>query len=104
MDGLLSDLHDFFDAVSAPVQREERDIISQIDTARSVDSRHSHETRDIAGAIGDWLLAYFEYVVSSRVIVKIDTCDCFRRRLVTLEELPLWDIWYTGSTPFPSEV
>ncbi|KAF8558613.1 hypothetical protein OG21DRAFT_1481305 [Imleria badia] len=86
LDALLSDLHDFFVDVSAQVQAEERDIISRIDTARSVHSRHNHESRQVAETIGGWLLEYFEH------------------RFVAPEEHPLWDIWYTGSTPFPSEL
>jgi len=27
-----------------------------------------------------------------------------REHIINLEDLRLWEIWYTGSTPFPSEV
>ncbi|KAF8128563.1 origin recognition complex subunit 3 N-terminus-domain-containing protein [Boletus edulis] len=89
LDALLSEINDFFAGVSAQVQGDEREIISRINTARSVRDRYSDEpqqVKDVAEMIGDWLIEYFE------------------RRLVTLEELPLWDISYTGSAPFPSEL
>lgn len=28
----------------------------------------------------------------------------FRDNLSSLEDEKMWDVWYTGSTPFPSEV
>ena len=101
LDTLLSDLHDFFVDVPAQVQAEEKKIISRIDAARSVHTQQA----DIAETIGGWLLEYFEYGVPCHTVAKL-TCvpACLRRRFVTPEELPLWDIWYTGSTPFPSEV
>jgi hypothetical protein len=30
--------------------------------------------------------------------------DVSREHIINLEDLRLWEIWYTGSTPFPSEV
>ena len=42
--------------------------------------------------------------VSPHPHIKTDVRACLRCRFITLEELPLWDIWYTGSSPFPSEV
>ncbi|KAH0831285.1 hypothetical protein J3R83DRAFT_13920 [Lanmaoa asiatica] len=89
LDELLSDLYDFFSDVPAQVRDVEREIVSRINTACSVHRRHNNEARearDVAETVGDWLLEYFQH------------------RLVTFEELPLWDVWYTGSTPFPSEL
>ncbi|CCM05618.1 uncharacterized protein FIBRA_07847 [Fibroporia radiculosa] len=40
----------------------------------------------LADALGEWLVTYLE------------------ERFVRLDEGPLWDVWYMGSTPFPSEV
>ncbi|KAF8843540.1 hypothetical protein BDN67DRAFT_945590 [Paxillus ammoniavirescens] len=87
--GLLSDLRDFFTSVSNEVREEEREIIARIDTARSLFNGHQNEEKedkDISDSLGDWLYEYLQ------------------QRLVSLEESPLWDIWYTGSTPFPSEL
>ncbi|KAH9898592.1 hypothetical protein C8Q73DRAFT_641438 [Cubamyces lactineus] len=42
--------------------------------------------KQLATALGDWLQTYIE------------------ERLVRLDEQTLWDIWYTGNTPFPSEL
>jgi hypothetical protein len=30
--------------------------------------------------------------------------NCNRKKLSPLEEADLWDIWYTGGSPFPAEV
>ncbi|KAI0267313.1 origin recognition complex subunit 3 N-terminus-domain-containing protein [Gloeopeniophorella convolvens] len=40
----------------------------------------------IASELGDWLTGYFQ------------------DHIVNLEDSRLWEIWYTGSTPFPSEM
>ncbi|KIJ64777.1 hypothetical protein HYDPIDRAFT_175307 [Hydnomerulius pinastri MD-312] len=85
LDELLSDLRDFFARVGDDVRKEENEVISRIDVARSV-FRGKDEASNIAESLGDWLSEYFQ------------------QRLVSLEESPLWDIWYTGSTPFPSEL
>ncbi|KAI0364702.1 hypothetical protein BV20DRAFT_1039250 [Pilatotrama ljubarskyi] len=42
--------------------------------------------KQLAATLGDWLQAYIE------------------ERFVRLDEQLLWDIWYTGNTPFPSEL
>ncbi|EED84139.1 predicted protein [Postia placenta Mad-698-R] len=40
----------------------------------------------LAKDLGEWLIGYLE------------------ERLVRLDDGPLWDIWYTGSAPFPAEL
>ncbi|KAG8216156.1 hypothetical protein J3R82DRAFT_8162 [Butyriboletus roseoflavus] len=107
LDDLLTDLYNFFVDVPAQVRNAERAIISRINTARSVHGRHNdepREVRDVAETVGDWLLEYFQCVVPSHLAIKLDACACLRHRFVSLEELPLWDVWYTGSTSFPSEL
>ncbi|KAI0643837.1 hypothetical protein C8Q79DRAFT_1012390 [Trametes meyenii] len=42
--------------------------------------------KQLAAALGDWLQAYIE------------------DHLTRLDDAPLWDIWYTSTTPFPSEL
>ncbi|EIW58150.1 uncharacterized protein TRAVEDRAFT_71854 [Trametes versicolor FP-101664 SS1] len=42
--------------------------------------------KQLAATVGDWLQTYIE------------------ERLVRLDEQVLWDIWYTGNAPFPSEL
>ncbi|OJT03272.1 Origin recognition complex subunit 3 [Trametes pubescens] len=42
--------------------------------------------KQLAATVGDWLQAYIE------------------ERFVRLDEQVLWDIWYTGNSPFPSEL
>lgn len=72
LDELLSDLHDFFASIPAEVRDAEREIISRIDTARSVHGRHDNEireVRDVAETVGDWLLEYFQCVVPASHLV-----------------------------------
>ncbi|KAF9238125.1 hypothetical protein BU15DRAFT_62764 [Melanogaster broomeanus] len=88
LDELLSDLRDFFTGIPNEVREAEKVVISRIDAAYSVFSRthdEPKELKDISESLGEWLSEYFQ------------------QRLVSLEESPLCDIWYTGSTPFPSE-
>ena len=36
---------------------------------------------------------------------KVDVLNAgLREHIINLEDLRLWEIWYTGPTPFPSEV
>ncbi|KAH9990207.1 hypothetical protein BJV74DRAFT_885047 [Russula compacta] len=50
------------------------------------DDREGSESAQIADEFGDWLIGYFQ------------------ERIINLEDLRLWEIWHTGSTPFPSEM
>ncbi|KAL6306948.1 origin recognition complex subunit 3 N-terminus-domain-containing protein [Sparassis latifolia] len=43
-------------------------------------------TAQLSVGVSEWLVEYLE------------------ARLVRLEEYPLWDVWYMGSTPFPAEL
>ncbi|KAK0194515.1 origin recognition complex subunit 3 N-terminus-domain-containing protein [Armillaria mellea] len=50
------------------------------------DGQYSENMRQLAIDIGDWLLNYLDGLV------------------LPLEELPLWEVWSTGQTPFPMEL
>ncbi|KAG7442905.1 uncharacterized protein BT62DRAFT_988551 [Guyanagaster necrorhizus] len=50
------------------------------------DDQYSEKMRQLAIDIGDWLLNYLDELVQP------------------LEELPLWEVWSTGQTPFPMEL
>ncbi|KAG2121256.1 origin recognition complex subunit 3 N-terminus-domain-containing protein [Suillus clintonianus] len=78
-------LHDFFGDVPDDVRAEEDEVISRVETAYTMLGRDA-SAQDISGPLGNWLSEYFKL------------------RIVALEDAPLWDIWYTGSTPFPSEL
>ncbi|KAG2076245.1 hypothetical protein BDR04DRAFT_1125767 [Suillus decipiens] len=78
-------VHDFFEDVPEDVKAEENEVISRVETAYKMLCRDA-STEDISGLLGDWLSEYFKL------------------RIVALEDVPLWDVWYTGSTPFPSEL
>jgi len=65
-----------------------------------------------AGRRGVWGLARWLLPVSSfssgRVFFLLSAGELMhnvpREHIINLEDLRLWEIWYTGSTPFPSEV
>ncbi|KAG2082079.1 origin recognition complex subunit 3 N-terminus-domain-containing protein [Suillus cothurnatus] len=78
-------VHDFFGDVPEDVKTEEDEVISRVGTAYNMLCRDA-STQKISGPFGNWLSEYFKL------------------RIVALEDAPLWDIWYTGSTPFPSEL
>ncbi|KAG6333086.1 hypothetical protein ID866_5999 [Astraeus odoratus] len=83
LDELLPKLCDFFTPLSNEVKEAEEKIISRVDAALSVTL---DEARTVAEPLSDWLLEYFQ------------------ERIVSLEDSLLWDIWYTGSTPFPADM
>ncbi|OAX35042.1 hypothetical protein K503DRAFT_697611, partial [Rhizopogon vinicolor AM-OR11-026] len=85
LDDFVRILHDFFQVVPEDVRAEEAEVISRVDTAYTMLGRDS-SAQDISDLLGDWLSEYFKL------------------RIVALEDTPLWDIWYTGSTPFSSEL
>ncbi|KAL7285667.1 hypothetical protein ACG7TL_000772 [Trametes sanguinea] len=53
---------------------------------REVTVAQTPEAKQMATVVGDWLQTYVE------------------DRIVRFDEHALWDIWYTGNTPFPSEL
>ncbi|KAH9077755.1 origin recognition complex subunit 3 N-terminus-domain-containing protein [Lactarius deliciosus] len=59
----------------------------------------------VADEFGDWLAGYFQLVSSPAatpfIPAKADAGP--REHIINLEDLRLWEIWYTGPTPFPSE-
>ncbi|KAI0922909.1 hypothetical protein AcW1_002571 [Taiwanofungus camphoratus] len=105
---LLRQLVEVFDSLGDPARREEEDtriwamgVMAQMpdsgDAIVDVSSEPEEGSEDVAGAktsavaslaagVSEWFVQYLE------------------ERFVRLDEGPLWDIWYTGSTPYPSEV
>ncbi|KIM52561.1 hypothetical protein SCLCIDRAFT_18127 [Scleroderma citrinum Foug A] len=83
LDRLLPELYDFLHAAPNDVKDAEVEIISRIDTALSV---RIDQAKTVAEPFASWLMEYFQ------------------KRIVSLEDSPLWDIWYTGSTPFPADL
>ncbi|KZT04882.1 uncharacterized protein LAESUDRAFT_813778 [Laetiporus sulphureus 93-53] len=72
-----------------PEQEEMNDDdarMSMVDAEEITSARRDPAVVQIAEALGEWLVNYLE--------------GCF----VRLDEGPLWDIWYTGLTPFPDEL
>lgn len=78
-------VHDFFENAPEDVKAEEDEVISRVETAYKMLYRGA-SAHDISGPLENWLSEYFKL------------------RIVALEDAPLWDIWYTGSMPFPSEL
>ncbi|PIL29205.1 hypothetical protein GSI_09254 [Ganoderma sinense ZZ0214-1] len=97
---LLQELHAFWYGLqSVVIRREEEEariwiveMLNQLPSSLEEGSMDGPpvpldtHTKELAGSIGDWLQKYIE------------------QRLVRLEDCTLWDIWYTGATPFPSEL
>ncbi|KAI0630536.1 hypothetical protein C8Q77DRAFT_1211544 [Trametes polyzona] len=99
---LLQQLHAFlWDLQNAEVRREEENtrvwvvttlnqLPPQTEEPLEVDVGFSvvqdPQVKQVAANVGDWLQEYIS------------------DRLVRLDEQVLWDIWYTGNTPFPSDL
>ncbi|KAI0718567.1 hypothetical protein C8T65DRAFT_570595 [Cerioporus squamosus] len=97
---VIQELHAFlYSLESAAIRRDEEDVrlwIVQALNECPQDAELEQDpdapvvqdapTKALAKSVGDWLQEYIE------------------KRLVRLEECTLWDIWYTGASPFPSEL
>jgi len=104
LDGFVQALRDFFNDVPEDIKAEEDEVISRVDTAYKILGRDI-SAQDISDLLGNWLSEYFKYATRSSSILRlIDLKFIIRLRIIALEDTPLGDIWYTGSTPFPSEV
>ncbi|KIM92135.1 hypothetical protein PILCRDRAFT_810149 [Piloderma croceum F 1598] len=88
---VLEDMHTFFQNMPSHVRRDEEPARTKIvawisELASESESSRSGFVVQLAGMVGGWLTNYFQ------------------DNLTSLEECRLWDIWYTGNTPFPSEM
>lgn len=83
--GLLEEIQLYF--TNIPTEEEAQAQIASLQSILPNDDVSLSELRgQVATGLSDWLIGYLN------------------SRLTPLEESPLWDIWYTGLTPFPSEL
>jgi len=115
---LLRELRSFLDEI--PDHLEGIDEARQrVETASGLledededDGEGSNSSVQVAEEFGDWLVDYFRSVFfspffQSRIFPLFAgklMHDVTREHIINLEDLRLWEIWHTGSTPFPSEV
>ncbi|KAI0316872.1 origin recognition complex subunit 3 N-terminus-domain-containing protein [Amylostereum chailletii] len=85
---LLEELNRFVELVPVPCKEQEAAITldEQVTEIRRSMEKGKSDTSMLTGQLGRWLTQYFD------------------DHIINLEDLSLWDIWYTGSTPFPSEL
>ncbi|KAH9942072.1 hypothetical protein B0H21DRAFT_751611 [Amylocystis lapponica] len=97
---LLGALHAFFDGLADPAARRAEEparvrVVSALAQLPLPDDADGHAADEgartdavvsLAAGLGDWLVGYLE------------------ERFVRLDEGALWDVWYTGATPFPAEL
>ncbi|KAI0279572.1 origin recognition complex subunit 3 N-terminus-domain-containing protein [Russula aff. rugulosa BPL654] len=84
---LLRELRSYLDEL--PDNLDEVQKVQQRVTTTALlleDDREGDESSQIADEFGNWLIDYFQ------------------EHIINLEDLRLWEIWHTGSTPFPSEM
>ncbi|KAF7965177.1 hypothetical protein HWV62_45264 [Athelia sp. TMB] len=87
----LDHIRSFFHELPSRVRMEEEDARTRIvkwtsAVPTSEGDADQQAGRTLAEAVGEWLTAYLQDNLSS------------------LEDEKMWDVWYTGSTPFPSEM
>ncbi|KAN0125281.1 Origin recognition complex (ORC) subunit 3 N-terminus domain containing protein [Lactarius tabidus] len=83
---LLQDLGSFLDGLPAHMD-ETREVHQRLAaTAELLEGGEGATSAGVADEFGDWLAGYFQ------------------EHIINLEDLRLWEIWYTGPTPFPSEM
>ncbi|KAH9015607.1 origin recognition complex subunit 3 N-terminus-domain-containing protein [Lactarius pseudohatsudake] len=81
---LLQDLQSFLDEL--PGHMDETREVRQRLAAFAELLEGAEGATGVADEFGDWLAGYFQ------------------EHIINLEDLRLWEIWYTGPTPFPSEM
>lgn len=99
---LLDDLDELYSGLPNSVKKAHEAARAKIALFRSAEP-DALEAEDV----GEWLTGYIQYVLhfSSSIISHSCCVSCSHRDLIQpLERHPLWDIWYTGASPFPSEV
>ena len=102
--GLLEEIHLYFSNI--PIEEETQAQIASLQAILPNDDVDLSELRgQVATGLSDWLIGYLKLASLSSILSQafIKTLP-ISSRLTPLEESPLWDIWYTGLTPFPSEV
>ncbi|KAF9011982.1 origin recognition complex subunit 3 N-terminus-domain-containing protein [Cyathus striatus] len=87
---VLGKLHTYLHERSDEVRTQEEDARTQIVLFRSslpdAESSRPRDIKDIAVKVSKWVIGYLNSL------------------FYPLEDVPLWDIWYTGESPFPSEL
>lgn len=83
---LLQDLQSFLDELPGHMD-ETREVRQRLAAfAEFLEGAEGATSTGVADEFGDWLAGYFQ------------------EHIINLEDLRLWEIWYTGPTPFPSEM
>lgn len=80
--------------------------LEEADAAYMVDEDESNGVvmKKLAERLAKWMSEYLRYD-SSQLMLTVDDISFSRTLTNSLEEASsLWDVWYTGMTPFPSEV
>ncbi|KAI9464079.1 origin recognition complex subunit 3 N-terminus-domain-containing protein [Lactarius psammicola] len=83
---LLEDLQSFLDELPGHMD-ETREVRQHLaGTAELLEGGEGGTSSGVADEFGDWFVGYFQ------------------EHIINLEDIRLWEIWYTGPTPFPSEI
>ena len=99
-------LHEIFSGLPPSVLSEERaslDQLARIKNSVSESGASDVPPADISASLSDWVAQYLGYVKSSSAYGNLHSM-IVSESLKLPEEGSLWDIWYTGLAPFPSEV
>ncbi|KAG6830996.1 hypothetical protein H0H92_013468 [Tricholoma furcatifolium] len=88
---LLESIHIFFNTMPPQVRSSEDEARTQLVLA--INALPRQDDNDVTGTrvqvsanFSDWLVQYLNEI------------------LIPLDDLPLWDIWYTGASPFPVDL
>lgn len=105
---LLQDLRSFLDGLPGHMG-ETQEVRQRLAAAAELfEGGEGATTTRVADEFGDWLVGYFQLVLfPSLHFGKKSRCAkrwTQREHIINFEDLRLWEIWYTGPTPFPSEV
>ncbi|KAG6907800.1 hypothetical protein DXG01_007339 [Tephrocybe rancida] len=90
LEALLNAIHSFYNSMSLDIRSEEEEARTNVVLAINALPREANDTTgassQVAAKFGDWVIEYLN-----------DT-------LTPLEDAPLWDVWFTGASPFPADL
>jgi origin recognition complex subunit 3 len=104
---LSQEIHEFLQ--STDPEGDEDFVTAQTDLVENLpQSQTSDEnSKAVAAEVADWIDEFLGFVsFSGWPLTHPHTAFGSSRNLMLerLEDIPLWEIWYMGMTPFPSEV
>lgn len=115
LDSLLSEMYSLFYSLQIKELRQQeahaREFLVQSRTSipedASAEPDGRKKTSAVSGSVSEWFASYIECVRYDEILdagpLTVQSIVC-SDRATRIDQKPLWELWNTGTTPFPSEV